>query len=367
MRENAAMLKLVLSSIVLSAAPAALAQAQADEVQPPDARFTVTERSEADGDFAFQGEYEGTLYTPHTGREAAGLQVAALGGGQFLAVQYRGGLPGAGWNRSDKIELVGTRTGDVLVLEAGGYSLTVQDNIAMARNSTGRRLGHLAKTHRVSPTMGLGPPADAIVLFDGTSTDEFDKGEILPDGSLLTGVVTRRSFGDFRLHIEFRTPYMPYAKGQGRGNAGVYIQQRYEVQILDSFALEGAYNECGALYRTKAPEVNMCLPPLAWQTYDVYFTQPRWDAGGKKTANARITVMHNGVAVQDDFELPNKTGAGRPEGPEPGPIRLQWHGNPVRLRNIWLVPSDPVPADAESIDACEPATSPSRLPSILRP
>jgi hypothetical protein len=139
------------------------------------------------------------------------------------------------------------------------------------------------------------------------------------------------------MHLEFRTPYMPQARGQGRGNSGVYIQGRYEVQVLDSFGLEGADNECGGLYKQRAPLVNMAFPPLAWQTYDIDFTAPRFDAAGKKTHNARITVRHNGVVVHNDVEITAKTGGGAPEGREARPIKLQDHGNPVHYRNIWIV------------------------------
>jgi hypothetical protein len=161
-----------------------------------------------------------------------------------------------------------------------------------------------------------------------------------------------RSVGDFHLHLEFRTPYKPFARGQHRGNSGVYIQRRYEVQVLDSFSLSGEANECGGLYRMKTPEVNMCLPPLSWQTYDIDFTAAKFDADGKRIAKARLTVVHNGEVIHDDFELPNKTGAGRKESPEPLPIWLQGHGNPVQFRNIWIVErteknDDPAPKPAD--------------------
>ncbi|MGH7128550.1 MAG: 3-keto-disaccharide hydrolase, partial [Planctomycetaceae bacterium] len=144
--------------------------------------------------------------------------------------------------------------------------------------------------------------------------------------------------------IEFRLPYMPYARGQGRANSGVYLQGRYEVQILDSFGLHGAENECGALYRLRPPDVNMCLPPLAWQTFDIEFHAARFDAAGRKTENARITVLHNGVAIHDNVEILRKTGNGAEEGPDPLPIRLQDHGNPVVFRNIWILDRERTPA-----------------------
>jgi hypothetical protein len=117
----------------------------------------------------------------------------------------------------------------------------------------------------------------------------------------------------------------------------VYIQRRYEVQILDSFGLEPAFNDCGALYRQQPPDLNMSFPPLHWQTYDIWFTAARWDEAGNKSANARITVLHNGVPIHADREIMTKTGAGMPEGPELLPILFQNHGDPVRFRNIWIV------------------------------
>ena len=197
--------------------------------------------------------------------------------------------------------------------------------------------GKLTKRQRVSPTMHAAPLRNALILFDGTSLDQFDGAKLTADGLLEVGAVTRVSVHDFRLHLEFRLPYMPYATGQGRGNSGVYIQQRYEVQVLDSFGLEGVANECGGLYRQQAPDVNMCLPPLVWQTYDIWFTAARFDDAGNKIANARITLVHNGVAVHNQREILAKTGAGKPEGPEWLPILLQNHNNSVRFRNIWIV------------------------------
>ena len=130
---------------------------------------------------------------------------------------------------------------------------------------------------------------------------------------------------------------MPNERGQGRANSGFYSQGRYEVQILDSFGLTGENNECGGIYSIKKPDVNMCFPPLTWQTYDVDFTAAKYDASGKKTADARITVKQNGVVIHDNVALPKATPAAPvAEGPEPGPIYLQDHGNPIRFRNIWV-------------------------------
>jgi sugar phosphate isomerase/epimerase len=159
--------------------------------------------------------------------------------------------------------------------------------------------------------------------------------------------VTRLPFQDFRLHVEFNVPKLPpLAEGEdrgNRGNSGVYLQRRYEVQILDSYGQESQIWDCGALYRARKPDVNASKPAGQWQSYDILFRAPRWTGEGPKarnTENARITVWHNRVLIHDDVELENKTGAGQPEGPEPGPILLQDHGNEVQFRNVWIVPLD---------------------------
>ncbi len=193
-------------------------------------------------------------------------------------------------------------------------------------------------------------PAGATALFDGTDPElslwQRDGGgeigwqiaddvmQVTPDSG---SIVTKQSYGDFMLHLEFKTPNMPQAQGQGRGNSGVYVQRRYEVQVLDSYGLEPQKNDCGAIYQIKAPDVNACKKPEEWQTYDILFRAARFE-GDKKSMDARITVYQNGVLIHDDVAIPNKTGAGRPEGPEPGPILLQDHGNRVSFRNIWIVP-----------------------------
>jgi hypothetical protein len=156
----------------------------------------------------------------------------------------------------------------------------------------------------------------------------------------MEGTTSKQGFGSHKLHIEFRIPYQPEDRGQGRGNSGIYAQGRYEVQMLDSFGLAGKHNECGGIYSVKDPDVNMCLPPLSWQTYDFDYTAAKFDADGKLVAPPRMTVHHNGVLIHDDVELPgdrSTTAAPSKPGPEPGPVYLQNHGCPVRYRNIWVV------------------------------
>ena len=152
-------------------------------------------------------------------------------------------------------------------------------------------------------------------------------------------IVTKKDFRDFRLHLEFMIVKPELLKGSG--NSGVYIQRRYEVQILNSFGKNPpGPGDCGAIYKTRAPDVNASRPPGEWQSFDIVFRAARWDSAGKKTANARITVRHNGQRIHNDVEVPNKTGSGRREGPTDGPILLQAHGSPVKFRNIWIVPMD---------------------------
>jgi hypothetical protein len=198
-------------------------------------------------------------------------------------------------------------------------------------------------------------PENAIVLFDGKDFSQWQReggGEVqwkLADGVMQSvpgkgSIMTKQDFANFFLHAEFRTPQMPPdVKGQGRGNSGIYIQRRYEIQILDSFGLEPKNNECGSIYTFKAPDRNVCKQPGEWQTYDILFHAARFeDKDGKpvKVQNARITVFQNGVLIHDNVEVPRKTGAGQPEGPKPAPILLQEHGNEVSFRNIWAVPLD---------------------------
>lgn len=318
----------------------------------PDSPKAVTDPAQVDADFAFQGEYAATFRTAR-GLVGYGLQVVALGDGQFDGYVLRGGLPGAGWNGGERTKLSGKLAGDRLTLTGEGIEAIVEPSQAKIDAIDGW-IVELSKVQRSSPTLGLAPPANAIKLFDGTDTGELNGVKISEDGLLEVGAITKRPVGDFRLHIEFRTPYMPRAKGQGRGNSGVYIQQRYEVQILDSFGLPGEFNECGSLYRQTPPDLNMCLPPLTWQSYDIEFIAARFDAEGKvKIAPARLTVYHNGVPVHYQREIASKTGAGQPEGPTPRPILFQNHSDPVRFRNMWLV--DLTPATTESIAAsCEP-------------
>lgn len=289
-----------------------------------------------DPDFQIQGEYAGTLKSPDA-EFKIGVQVIALGDGKFHAVALPGGLPGDGWDGSAHLESDGALADGVVVFPGDHARAELKDGVLHVMNANDEELGRLERVERKSPTLGAAPPTGALVLFDGASADAFEGGRMTDDGLLIAGATSKKKFQDCSVHVEFLLPFMPAARGQARGNSGCYLQGRYEVQMLDSFGLAGLDNECGGIYRIKSPGMNLCYPPLTWQTYDIDFTAAKYE-GDKKVTNAKITVQHNGVEIHKDVELPTATTAAPvPEGPNPGPIHLQDHGNPVRYRNIWVV------------------------------
>jgi hypothetical protein len=208
-----------------------------------------------------------------------------------------------------------------------------------------------AKPEDLKDAEGTKPPKGAVILFDGKDFSQWvkrdGKGEVkwtLKDG-VMEGVkghgdiITKDKFaGSFKLHVEFRVPYEPGGAGQGRGNSGVYLQGRYEVQILDSYGLKPGKNDCGAIYGVAAPTVNACKAPTVWQTYDIEFTAPKCE-NGKKTEPARMTVSQNGVKIHDNVAITtdNTTSGLGGDVCTPGPILLQDHGHPVQFRNVWLL------------------------------
>lgn len=289
--------------------------------------------------FAVQGEYSGTLKCGEGEECKWGVQIIALKDGKFRAVSYKGGLPGDGWDgkKDERVQSEGKIDEDGVVEFSHKEGKGVIKDGTLTISSEGSELGVLKHIVRESPSLGKKPPEGAVVLFDGSTADTFQGGKLTEDKLLEQGCTSKETFQSFTLHMEFMLSYMPYASGQGRSNSGCYMQGRYEVQVLDSFGLDGKHNECGGVYSTKDPDVNMCLPPLSWQTYDVEFTAAEYE-DGKKTKHAHMTVWHNGVKVHDNVELDHATTAHpTKEGPEPGPIYLQNHGNPVRYRNIWAV------------------------------
>ena len=233
--------------------------------------------------------------------------------------------------------------------------LSLSSTVAAQRTAPYGDLGDLAiaRPEDRQDTPSVPPPSGALVLFDGQNLDSWVKSdgkspaawELVGGGAMQVtpkggSLITRQKFdGHFKLHVEFRVPYMPEAKGQGRGNSGVYLQGRYEVQILDSYGLPCKDNECGGIYKVAVPKVNACKAPTVWQSYDIDFLAPLF-ANGKKVEPARISVLQNGLPIHEDVAISiDNTTAGMGGDPsQPGPIMLQDHGNPVQYRNIWLLP-----------------------------
>ncbi|HBE70742.1 MAG TPA: DUF1080 domain-containing protein [Planctomycetaceae bacterium] len=283
--------------------------------------WTDAEQAAAEFDgYSCMGEYT---------RESDAMQIVPAEG-KFYASIYRGGLPSAGWD-GDHIK----------------HAWIDRDRIAS-------HLDGWTKVDRSSSLTFQAPPPNAVVLFAGEKRGHWKFGEVV-DGLLQAGARTKKSFGSFKLHVEFLTPLKPTLplSHPGRGNSGVFAVGAYEVQVMDTFGLDPSpaawqstpilkkpYTWCGSIYGIRPPTINVCLPPLAWQTLDIEFTAAEF-SGDMKTKDAVMTVYHNGVLVQDRVKLPSGTGGG-PSGPRAevasGPILIQKHGNAVQYRNIWIVP-----------------------------
>lgn len=195
------------------------------------------------------------------------------------------------------------------------------------------------------------PPSDAIVLFDGSTGEhwqQYDSTELqwTIANDILTckpgsgAIITKEVFGDCQLHIEWSSPYEPDKEGQGKGNSGIFFQGIYEIQVLNSYENRTYSNgQAGAIYKQSPPLVNAMRPSMEWNTYDIIFHAPQFDENGEKTKNATITAFHNGVLIQDHFEIQGTTeyiGPPKNMAHGDGPIALQDHGNLVRFKNIWL-------------------------------
>jgi len=198
----------------------------------------------------------------------------------------------------------------------------------------------------IQPGVDNSPPSDAIVLFGGKDMSAFQGGEDwkVRDGYVtadMHDIETKKSFGDCQLHIEWAAPERVAGRGQGRGNSGVFMMSNYEIQILDSYNNDTYYDgQCASVYKEHPPMVNACRKPGQWQTFDIIWEGPRFDKQGKLLKPAYVTVLHNGVVAQNHFELTGPTSwFKKPEyaaHADKMPVRLQFHGNPVRFRNIWI-------------------------------
>ncbi|RMH04412.1 MAG: DUF1080 domain-containing protein [Planctomycetota bacterium] len=194
--------------------------------------------------------------------------------------------------------------------------------------------------------LGTAPPADAIVLYDGHGFAAWDKEWREVEGGAMEvrggDIRSRRAFADCQLHLEWRAPVMAERSSQGKGNSGVFLMDRYEIQVLDSWRNRTyADGQAAAIYGQKPPDVNACRPPGEWQSYDIVFTAPRFAADGSLTAPAVVTVFHNGVLVHDHVPLLGATvhrALPSYQAHGPAPLRLQDHGDPVQYRNVWIRP-----------------------------
>ncbi len=281
-------------------------------------------------------------------------QIRALGENQYDGFILLKKVDGSDYAvikvKSQKEESADSEKG-VVIKGSGGTTQKVELSATIVPN--GKMSGTLAiasesvkftatKTIKRSPTLGAKPPEGAIVLFDGKNTNQFKEFKWkLVEGDAMEvtrgDVFFKGDYKNFKLHVEFRTPFMPKARGQGRGNSGVYIWSKYEVQVLDSFGIYPlADNDCGSIYSVKAAPGNNCLPPMEWQTYDIIYR----DGDGTANNPPTITVYHNGTLTLENVKIPasmiGKGGAAATPGG--GVLKLQDHGNPVQYRNIWLLP-----------------------------
>ena len=298
----------------------------------------------------YTGNWSGMLTTQSGKQEAHAIIIASKTG---FDITFRKSL-----NPRDEALAVATGLvkGDKLIVSSGvrGVEGMIQGG-EFTGSLTGENSGSfvLGKVpFKPSETLGKKAPEGAVVLFDGNDLsawesrkvpDEAIRWKLTDDGavevvSLVDGkkakqdIKTKDVFGDYHLHLEFNLFHKPAAKGQGRSNSGIFHHGIYETQILDSFGHNVAYNDCGGIYKIREPDVNAGYPGGVWQTYDIDLKAPRYDANGKRTDDARMTVRLNGVLIHDDVPVV-KNG----KEPAEGPIILQDHGSPVRYRNIWIV------------------------------
>ncbi len=292
----------------------------------------------------FMGEYEGTFRADSKVTLKAVGKVVDEGDRHRVVLYTTSETP---IDQGAYVEISGQVEGADLALSglSGGYGWKgqIKDGTLTAKSGYGQSF-EMKKIESKSPNAGLKPPANAVVLLayepgkaPSLSNWTNEAWVALPDGSMQVTPKkganrTRQQFGDIKqLHIEFWLPLEPKARGQGRANSGVYLADNYEVQVLDSFGLLNTSGDCGGIYNVARPRVNASLPPKVWQTYDITFRAPRMDASGKVTEPPRLTVIHNGLKIHDNLEIPLARHRAK------GPLQLQDHSHPIQFRNIWVV------------------------------
>jgi len=305
----------------------------------------------------FMGLYEGSWNVEDSPKAKVHAQVRALGDGRydgFVSLERSRqtmaliALKSTGTGSADSVRILGEpqsgNAGELLPkvsIEAqiqGGKLVGTLSGELGSGSLTAERI------QRKPESLGAKPPAGALVLFDGKDTSHWESfgWKILPGRAMQVtkgDIVVKDRMQSFRLHVEFRTPFMPRASGQARGNSGVYLQRRYEVQVLDSFGLYPLrIDDCGSIYGVKAAAGNACLPPMQWQTYDITYQA----ANAARQEGPVITVVHNGAKVVDEARVPwdvyVKGTTSSDAQTEGGMLKLQDHGTAVEYRNIWAVP-----------------------------
>jgi hypothetical protein len=298
----------------------------------------------------YMGEYKGVFHADAVQTMDAAAKVVAEGDDVYYRIMITATAKLAGAEGA-AIEVHGHRDGSTILISdrAAGYHWQgqIQNGHLTLQSEYGQNL-ELDRFVRKSPNEAMSPPAGAVVLLafkegtaPGLSNWTNQEWKALASGAMQVNkgeTRTKERFGDIKhLHVEFWLPLEPAERGQGRANSGLFLDDLYEVQILDSFGLVETSGDCGSLYSIKRPDVNASLPPETWQTYDIEFRAPRLNPDRSVAEAARVTVVLNGVKIHDNVEIPNPTADPKAAPSATGPLQLQDHGHPIQFRNIWLV------------------------------
>lgn len=276
-----------------------------------------------------QGEYAGKR-----GSLVIGMQVVKKEENSFEAIYFPKGLPGVSGKEDPAIRRVeGVSGGTGLSFDFGTWSAVWQPDRLDVRGASGENT-RLQKVFRISPDMGAEPPDGAVVLFKEGKIKELENGQVEGNAILLPGCVTRSQFQAFVMHLEFRAGDSLRAVP-----GGVFLQDRYEIRLMNSFGGTGLHRDCGGVPGISPPRLNACLPPFAWQTLQITFSPAVFDDFGKKIRFARLAANLNGVSIHEELRLPKTTrGAPKEEGSSSGPIRFIGNRNELGFRNVWVLP-----------------------------